>query len=954
MKKSIKLLTAVIVAALASVSLVFLVACGPTPEPETEYYKVTVVYPDNTPVNGTIDGTAGTTDTQVTVQFCDASNESLCYALQVLGADGTFSIEKNTVDSALNNAASIAVHLNGLPEGYTYSDNYVVNSTTKEVTITLIEVPVVNYVVTVSLPEGVTAPADMKVVFSDPADATKKYEATTTNGVATVDAKVVDAVVTSATKNVTVTGLPEGYRLPETTTTVSASSLTATITPVAIPYYVVTLKMPTGTLTGEYTVTLTHSQYMHRTYEVEVENGVARVEQEVADAVLYENDKDKTPPINITVSGTAPDGYKIPSTSDIELSSENLSVELTLVAVEYYEVTVYYTLEDGTQTAPVTGVNGLQVMFATSATGYAYAVDAVNGVAKVDIDEIFLEFDTYDVIVYAGGTLPSGYMASTAVVNLSRDSKTASVQIVPVVMFDITVKNPDGSPFTYSIMGGSARVNVVFSNPDNASQTYSVVLNEDTGVLSIIADEVTAVVTSEIINVTLSGSLSPEYALPETPVTVSANSLSATITLVATPTVHEQVCASGDSFSFTAEKAGTYALIVSPDSSVTGYFTASLYTQDAWDNWGDPTYDSTMMLSYEFDMTAGKTITYVYDGDNGKVKVYLLEEAGDEPVGDKTLIEIGAAPANVTLDGATTVYVTTTAAGTYTVQVYASGMVSRQLESVSVKLGDAILTLTSSVVGANVVYSGAIALAQGENALEITAILATTQEPATGLEVGVAIAAAEANTLGVGVNVVSDDVEYTFSNVGTYTVTLSMPEGAGAYDDVAIYASSTSFDALASIGESKPSYTFTVEAGTPQTFYVFATSGTGILTIVESTPAAANPVLNIDGESTTLTTTVDDEGNYTALADLTATAGTYNISISVTARPGTQVSMIMIQGVSMRPLMINADTTGTYSADFQLITPNSDYTLMFAVMSDGVMIEAMLTVSITSTAPTAA
>lgn len=953
MKKSIKLLTAVIVAALASVSLVFLVACGPTPQPETEYYKVTVLYPDNTPVNGTTDGTAGVTDTQVTVQFCDATNESLCYQLQVLGADGTFSIEKNTVDSALNNASSIAVHLNGLPEGYTYSDNYVVNSTTKEVTITLIEVSVVNYVVTVNLPEGVTAPADMKVVFSDPADATKKYEAATTNGVATVDVELVNAVVTSATKNVTVTGLPEGYKLPETTTTVSATSLTATITPVAIPYYVVTLKMPTGTLTGDYTVTLTHSQYMYRTYEVDVVNGVAKVEKEVADAVLYEDDADKTPPISFTVSGTAPDGYKIPSTTDINLSSQNLSVELTLVAVEYYEVTVYYTLEDGIQTVPVTGVNGLKVMFATSATGYAYAVDvdAVNGVAKVDIDEIFLEFDTYDVIVYAGGTLPTGYKASETVVNVSKDSKTASVQIIPVDMFSITVLNPDGSPFTYSTYFGFVEpVSVVFSNPDNASQSYSVEIDEFdfNGILNVIVDEVTNVVISETIKVTLSGGLSPEYALPETPITVSANSLSATITLVAvTPIDTAEIAPSGGfgSFEVTSTVAGTYALMIEDE------YTFLYATAEDADLDNNMLFDPSSGLYYEITMTAGETKTYyTYGSDTTKAKLYLLEEAGEEPEGEKTVIEIGADPATVTLNGATTVYATTTAAGTYTVQVYVQGAATRLIESVSVKLGDTTLTLTKNDTG--MIYSGAIALAQGENALEITVTLVSGEDP-VGLGVGVAIAAAAENTLGVGVNVVPDGVYYTFSNVGTYTVTLSFPEGAGADEDVAIYVNEKDWDSLASIGEGKPSYTFTVEEGATQIFYVFATCGTGILTIVEGAPA--NPVLNIDGDPTTLTTALDADGSYTASADLTVNTAPLYVTISnIQVRPGNNVSRIMIRYGMGQVMLVYNQATQTWTGTLAYMRPGNVDTLTFAVMnSQNEMIEAVFTVSISATAPAA-
>lgn len=949
MKKSIKLLTAVIVAALASVSLVFLVACGPAPQPETEYYKVTVLYPDNTPVNGTTDGTAGATDTQVTVQFCDATNENLCYQLQVLGADGTFSIEKNTVDSALNNASSIAVHLNGLPKGYTYSDNYVVNSTTKEVTITLIEV--VNYVVTVDLPEGVTAPADMKVVFSDPADATKKYEAATTNGVATVDVKLVNAVVTSATKNVTVTGLPEGYKLPETTTTVSATSLTATITPVAIPYYVVTLKMPTGTLTGEYTVTLTHSQYLNRTYEVDVVNGVAKVEKEVADAVLYENDADKTPPISFTVSGTAPDGYKIPSTIGINLSSENLSVELTLVAVEYYEVTVYYTLEDGTQTAPVTGVNGLKVMFENPATGYAYAVDAVNGVAKVDIDEIFLELGTYDVIVYAGGTLPTDYKASETVVNVSKDLKTASVQIIPVDMFSITVLNPDGSPFTYSTYFGLVdAVSVVFSNPDNASQSYSVVLDEDTGILNIISEVVTNVVISETIKVTLSGGLSPEYALPETPITVSANSLSATIRLVAvTPIDTAEIAPSGGigSFEVKSTVAGTYALMIEDR------YTLLYATVEDIENFGDELFNPDNGLYYEITMTAGETKTYyTYGSDTTTAKLYLLEEAGEEPEGEKTVIEIGAAPATVTLNGATTVYATTTAAGTYTVQVSVSAAASRQIESVSVKLGDTTLTLTKNNLG--MLYSGAIALAQGENALEITATLVSGEDP-VGLAVGVTIAAAAENTLGVGVNAVLGGVYYTFSNIGTYTVTLSFPEGAGASEDVAIYVNENDWDSLASIGEGKPSYTFTVEEGATQIFYVYATFGTGILTIVEDAPAA-NPVLNIDGEPTTLTTALDAEGSYTASADLTVDTAPLYVTISnVQVRPGNTVSTIMIQymdGMGRATLAYNQATQTWTGILYYRGSGNVD-TLAFALIGTAGAIEAEFTVSISATAPAA-
>lgn len=120
MKKMIKRIAVLLVIALAAIGMtVFTAACGS----KGETFSVTVLYPDGTPVNGLTDGTDGTEGdgtimlTYVFVQWCD---EKGCSNQVRIGEDGTAS---NNLEVPTD-GNSYHILLTGLPEGYTFEDNY--------------------------------------------------------------------------------------------------------------------------------------------------------------------------------------------------------------------------------------------------------------------------------------------------------------------------------------------------------------------------------------------------------------------------------------------------------------------------------------------------------------------------------------------------------------------------------------------------------------------------------------------------------------------------------------------------------------------------------------------------------------------------------------------------------------------------------------------------------------
>lgn len=144
MIKTLRRITLGAVIALAVVCMgIFAAACDKKDD-NGEAYVITVLYPDGKAVNGQEDGTGGVkpgTDgeqgTFVQVQLCDADNEAHCYTKLNLGADGKLSIPASELEEALEGVNNFAVHLVGLPTGYSYDDSGKVSKTNKEVTIKL-------------------------------------------------------------------------------------------------------------------------------------------------------------------------------------------------------------------------------------------------------------------------------------------------------------------------------------------------------------------------------------------------------------------------------------------------------------------------------------------------------------------------------------------------------------------------------------------------------------------------------------------------------------------------------------------------------------------------------------------------------------------------------------------------------------------------------------------------
>ena len=146
MIKTLKRLTLTLAISVAVIcACAFAAACNKEDDaPTGDSYVITVLYPDGKAVNGLTDGTGGVkpgsdgeAGTFVQVQFCDADNESVCYRKLNLGADGKLSIDANELENAISVATNFAVHLTGLPKGYTYDNNYTVSKTSKTLTINL-------------------------------------------------------------------------------------------------------------------------------------------------------------------------------------------------------------------------------------------------------------------------------------------------------------------------------------------------------------------------------------------------------------------------------------------------------------------------------------------------------------------------------------------------------------------------------------------------------------------------------------------------------------------------------------------------------------------------------------------------------------------------------------------------------------------------------------------------
>lgn len=146
MIKTLKKLTLTLAISVAVIcACAFAAACNKEEDaPAGDYYVITVLYPDGKAVNGQTDGTGGVkpgsdgeAGTFVQVQFCDADNEAVCYKKLDLGADGKLSVDASVLENAISGASNFAVHLTGLPKGYTYDDNYTVSKTSKTLTINL-------------------------------------------------------------------------------------------------------------------------------------------------------------------------------------------------------------------------------------------------------------------------------------------------------------------------------------------------------------------------------------------------------------------------------------------------------------------------------------------------------------------------------------------------------------------------------------------------------------------------------------------------------------------------------------------------------------------------------------------------------------------------------------------------------------------------------------------------
>lgn len=129
MKKAIKYLTLALILALSVCAAIFAVACNGDKDDKSGDYVVTVQYEDGKAVEGKIG------DKQLRVQICDATNEERCYQLISLGTDGKASVKAETLESVLEGATSFAVHIVGLPSGYTLAGEYTMTTSSHSVTV---------------------------------------------------------------------------------------------------------------------------------------------------------------------------------------------------------------------------------------------------------------------------------------------------------------------------------------------------------------------------------------------------------------------------------------------------------------------------------------------------------------------------------------------------------------------------------------------------------------------------------------------------------------------------------------------------------------------------------------------------------------------------------------------------------------------------------------------------
>lgn len=135
MQKVFKRISLIVAMLLCTVFLgVCATACG---ESAANTITVSVVYPDGSAVNGETDGTGGMNENELSVQFCNADNESLCYTPISVNAEGKATVSVNDLKSAIGEA-KYKVTVLGAPEGYTAEIVYLEVGKT-EVTVTLVQ-----------------------------------------------------------------------------------------------------------------------------------------------------------------------------------------------------------------------------------------------------------------------------------------------------------------------------------------------------------------------------------------------------------------------------------------------------------------------------------------------------------------------------------------------------------------------------------------------------------------------------------------------------------------------------------------------------------------------------------------------------------------------------------------------------------------------------------------------
>ena len=139
MKKLFKCLSAVLALCLAVSVGVIVSACGDgDKDNEVTEYTVTLKYDNGNAVDGTKDGNDDFGG-KVKIQLCDADNENKCFAFNFdVDASGKCTIPLSKIHTGdFENVKKLAVHVIGMPAGYTYSNNYVISSDNAEITVTL-------------------------------------------------------------------------------------------------------------------------------------------------------------------------------------------------------------------------------------------------------------------------------------------------------------------------------------------------------------------------------------------------------------------------------------------------------------------------------------------------------------------------------------------------------------------------------------------------------------------------------------------------------------------------------------------------------------------------------------------------------------------------------------------------------------------------------------------------